>query len=177
MQVALAHHGVEWRQVLEVLAARRGAPGATEHCCDGSQPAWPTGPGMACSVQLSTANDEPLAGLGSSLEPAPFEHQQQGAPAGVVVHLAAGFRFIALQGDALKHLTFAVDFNEFQQWVCKAAEQQDQIRSAAPAQALLSRASVPIRAAAVLAWLQQLDRAAVVGPVAHQHSARLAGSS
>ena len=26
MQVALAHHGVEWRQVLEVLAARRGAP-------------------------------------------------------------------------------------------------------------------------------------------------------
>ena len=26
MQVALAHHGVEWRQVLEVLAARRVAP-------------------------------------------------------------------------------------------------------------------------------------------------------
>ena len=26
MQVALAHHGVSWRQVLEVLAARRGAP-------------------------------------------------------------------------------------------------------------------------------------------------------
>ncbi|MGB7564211.1 MAG: bifunctional phosphoribosyl-AMP cyclohydrolase/phosphoribosyl-ATP diphosphatase HisIE [Prochlorococcaceae cyanobacterium] len=26
LQVALAHHGVEWRQVLEVLAARRGAP-------------------------------------------------------------------------------------------------------------------------------------------------------
>jgi phosphoribosyl-ATP pyrophosphohydrolase/phosphoribosyl-AMP cyclohydrolase len=24
--VALAHHGVEWRQVLAVLAARRGAP-------------------------------------------------------------------------------------------------------------------------------------------------------
>ena len=26
MQVALAHHGVSWRQVQEVLAARRGAP-------------------------------------------------------------------------------------------------------------------------------------------------------
>ncbi len=26
MQVALAHHDMEWRQVLEVLAARRGAP-------------------------------------------------------------------------------------------------------------------------------------------------------
>ena len=26
MQVALTHHGVSWRQVLEVLAARRGAP-------------------------------------------------------------------------------------------------------------------------------------------------------
>ncbi len=26
LQVALAHHGVDWRQVLEVLAARRGAP-------------------------------------------------------------------------------------------------------------------------------------------------------
>ena len=26
MQVALAHHGVSWRQVLEELAARRGAP-------------------------------------------------------------------------------------------------------------------------------------------------------
>jgi phosphoribosyl-ATP pyrophosphohydrolase/phosphoribosyl-AMP cyclohydrolase len=26
LQVALAHHGVEWRRVLEVLAARRGAP-------------------------------------------------------------------------------------------------------------------------------------------------------
>ena len=26
MQVALAHHAVEWRQVLEVWAARRGAP-------------------------------------------------------------------------------------------------------------------------------------------------------
>jgi phosphoribosyl-ATP pyrophosphohydrolase/phosphoribosyl-AMP cyclohydrolase len=26
LQVALAHHGVEWRQVLEVLAERRGAP-------------------------------------------------------------------------------------------------------------------------------------------------------
>jgi len=26
LQVALAHHGVGWRQVLEVLAARRGAP-------------------------------------------------------------------------------------------------------------------------------------------------------
>ena len=26
MQVALAHHGVDWRQVLEVLAKRRGAP-------------------------------------------------------------------------------------------------------------------------------------------------------
>jgi phosphoribosyl-ATP pyrophosphohydrolase/phosphoribosyl-AMP cyclohydrolase len=26
LQVALAHHGVSWRQVLEVLAARRGAP-------------------------------------------------------------------------------------------------------------------------------------------------------
>ena len=26
MQVALAHHGVPWRQVLDVLAERRGAP-------------------------------------------------------------------------------------------------------------------------------------------------------
>ena len=26
LQVALAHHGVSWRQVQEVLAARRGAP-------------------------------------------------------------------------------------------------------------------------------------------------------
>ncbi|MFL0763320.1 MAG: phosphoribosyl-ATP diphosphatase, partial [Prochlorococcus sp.] len=26
LQVALAHHGVNWRQVLEVLAGRRGAP-------------------------------------------------------------------------------------------------------------------------------------------------------
>jgi len=26
LQVALAHHHVEWRQVLEVLAQRRGAP-------------------------------------------------------------------------------------------------------------------------------------------------------
>jgi len=26
IQVALAHHGVEWREVQEVLAARRGAP-------------------------------------------------------------------------------------------------------------------------------------------------------
>ena len=26
IQVALAHHGVDWRRVLEVLAARRGAP-------------------------------------------------------------------------------------------------------------------------------------------------------
>jgi phosphoribosyl-ATP pyrophosphohydrolase/phosphoribosyl-AMP cyclohydrolase len=26
LQVALAHHGVDWRRVLEVLAARRGAP-------------------------------------------------------------------------------------------------------------------------------------------------------
>ena len=26
MQVALAHHGVSWRQVQEVLDARRGAP-------------------------------------------------------------------------------------------------------------------------------------------------------
>ncbi len=26
LQVALAHHGVEWRRVQEVLAARRGAP-------------------------------------------------------------------------------------------------------------------------------------------------------
>ncbi|MCX5931087.1 MAG: bifunctional phosphoribosyl-AMP cyclohydrolase/phosphoribosyl-ATP diphosphatase HisIE [Cyanobacteria bacterium] len=26
LQVALAHHGVEWRRVLEMLAARRGAP-------------------------------------------------------------------------------------------------------------------------------------------------------
>ena len=26
LQVALAHHGVSWRQVQQVLAARRGAP-------------------------------------------------------------------------------------------------------------------------------------------------------
>jgi len=26
LQVALAHHGVSWRQVQEVLAQRRGAP-------------------------------------------------------------------------------------------------------------------------------------------------------
>jgi len=26
LQVALAHHGVPWRRVQEVLAARRGAP-------------------------------------------------------------------------------------------------------------------------------------------------------
>ena len=30
MQVALAHHGVEWRQVLEVLALAAEHPGATE---------------------------------------------------------------------------------------------------------------------------------------------------
>ena len=57
MQVALAHHGVEWRQVLEGVGGPPRAPRRNWVICrDGSQPAWPTGPRIACSRPLSTAN-------------------------------------------------------------------------------------------------------------------------
>jgi hypothetical protein len=87
------------------------------------------------------------------------------------MHLAAGFRVIALKHNAPRELSLAVEFDEFQQWFGQAAEKQDPeaISGTGAGAAQQGFGSNPelLRSST---WLQQLNRAAVVGPVANQHS-------